>query len=116
MTVSFTGTYRVPFKQPRVGVKPTKKDALKELAERFNGIVPTHRDGNVKFSCRKKFDAEVKARLKKLGFNDYEVVDLHNVPKDQIVDALEGKGRFAPKTPSGDLKYLLEYDKEPSKS
>lgn len=97
MTISFGRTYRVPFKQPGTGVKPSRKDALKALALKHGGIVPTYRDGNVKFSCRKKFDETVKLKLKELGFDYYESVDIHNVPNEQIVDALESKGRFAKK-------------------
>lgn len=95
MNVSFTSTYRVPFKQPRKGMTPSKKDALKELATSYGGIVPRFREGNVKFSCRRRFDKLVEATLNKLGFNSYKKVEIHNVPQGQIIDALEYKGRFA---------------------
>lgn len=94
MTVSFTSTYRVPFSQPGGGITPSKKDALKALALKNGGIAPNFRNGNVKFSVRKKFDEGVKAMLKQFGFRQYEVVPLHNVPQTQIIDALEAKGRF----------------------
>lgn len=91
---SFTSTYRVPFHQSSQGITPGKKDALKTLARKYGGIVPKYREGNVKFSCRKRFDPIVETILKKLGFKAYTKVQLHNVPMDQIVDALEHKGRF----------------------
>ena len=94
MTVSFTSTYRVPFKQPKAGVSPGQKDALKAIANQFGGIVPTYREGNVKFSARKKFDKQIMNQLSRFGFHNYERVELHNVPNAQIIDALEYKGRF----------------------
>lgn len=93
--ISFTSTYRVQFHQPRTGIKPSQKDALKALAIEHGGIVPSSRVGNVKFSCQRKFDEIVKATLQNLGFNTYESVCIHNVPKEQIPSALEAKGRFA---------------------
>ena len=100
MTISFTSTYRVPFKQPRKSINPAKKDALKELATKHGGIVPSSRQGNVKLSVKAKLDSEIQAELKNLGFNNYTMVAIHNVPSNQIVDALEYKDRFKTLNPA----------------
>lgn len=99
MTVSFTSTYRVPFKQPGKGIKPGRKDDLKAIANQYGGLVPSSREGNVKFSVRKKFDEQIEAQLKRLGFTTYDKVEIHNVPKEQILDALDYRGRFTKLNP-----------------
>ena len=100
---SFCSTYRVPLKQVK-SVKPSKKDALKELAQKWNGIVPKYREGNVKFSVPKRYDTAIEGTLNKLGFNKYQVVPLHRVPKEQLVDALNYEGRFTSKNPNPSSK------------
>jgi len=96
MTVSFTSTYRVPFKPKSGKLSIGRIDELKKIAEAHGGIVPSGRATSVRFSVRKKFDEEIKKTLAKLGCN-YDVVDKHNVPKTEIGDALDGLGRFDPK-------------------
>ncbi len=96
--ISFGSTYRVPLNQLKIN--PAKKDALKALAEKWNGITPTYRKGNVKFSVPKRYDKQIEAELKLKGFLQYDKVEIHRVPKGQLVDALDYKGRFASKKPN----------------
>lgn len=97
MTVSFTSTYNVPFHQHGGRLAIGRIDELKALATKHGGLVPSARLTGVKFSVRKKFDATVQATLTQLGFKEYNVVPLHNVPQQQIDKALEGRGRFISK-------------------
>lgn len=99
MTVSFTSTYSVPFHQGGGRKAIGRIDELKAFAQKHGGIVPSSRHSGVQFSVRKKFDATIQAALVQLGFKEYEVVPLHNVPQAQISNALTGRGRFAPKPP-----------------
>lgn len=93
--ISFGSTYRVNFSQPKQGVSPHKKDELKKLAKTHNHCsVPSGRTGNVKFSVKKKLDEQVEATLKKLGFKEYEKVEIHNVWPDEINDVFAKTGRF----------------------
>lgn len=96
MQISFTSTYRIPLKPKSGSITPGKKELIKQLADKFKGEYPNNGTGNVRFSCKMKFDKFVKEELNKLNFKegDYEVVPIHNVKNNQIPEALEYKGRF----------------------
>ena len=98
--VTFGSTYRVPLKQVRGGVTPGRKDSLKELSQKWGGTAPSSRAGNVKFSVPKRYDGIIKNFLAANKFADYEVVDIHRVPQEQLLDALSYQGRFATKNPN----------------
>lgn len=109
MTVSFTSTYGFGFKQPQGHLLPKQIEIVKSIAGRYGGLVPSRGqskpfcfkapDGSLKkfdvcFSVRQKNDKQVKAELQKLGVLEYDVVEIHNVQNDKLLDAMGYKKEF----------------------
>lgn len=95
-TINFTSSYRFPMTQP--GVNRFKRESLKpELLKHIDKIgafqIPNTGKGYGRISVKEIYDGLVEGLLKRLNFNRYQKMPLHDVSIAKVDEAVKNFGK-----------------------